>query len=98
MASTKDYLTYVLDLLSKIDNISCKRMMGEYLLYADGVLFGGIYDDRFLMKKTTSLSDYGFNEEIPYDGAKPMYLIDVENKDEIKMIVEKAVNDLSNKN
>ena len=94
MASSKDYLVYVLDLLSNIDNINYKKMMGEYLLYFDGVLFGGIYDDRFLIKKTPSINKYGFKEEIPYDGAKSMYLIDIEDSRLIKEIILELVNDL----
>ena len=51
MASSQDYLTYVLELLRQVPNFTHRKMMGEYLLYADGVLFGGIYDNRFLVKK-----------------------------------------------
>lgn len=94
MASSKDYLIYVLDLLSEVDNISYKKMMGEYLLYSDDILFGGIYDDRFLVKKTKSIFNMYLKEAIPYDGAKPMYLIDIENKIDIKNIVLKVINDL----
>ena len=95
MPSTKDYLTYVLELLREVDNINYKKMMGEYLLYSDGILFGGIYDDRFLIKKTMSTASFGLKEEIPYDGAKAMLLIDSENPDYIKSIVLKVINDLS---
>lgn len=95
MASNKEYLDYVLDLLREVDNIACKRMMGEFLLYQDGTLFGGIYDNRFLVKKTPSLKQYGFSEEEPYKGAKMMYLIDIEDKDLIKEAIEKVVSDLN---
>ena len=61
--------------------------MGEYMLYKDGVLFGGVYDDRFLVKKVKSLEDSGFKEEIPYPGAKPMLLVDIEDPDEISELV-----------
>ena len=97
MASTKDYLEYVLELLSDLDNVTYKRMMGEYLLYADGILFGGIYDNRFLIKKTNSLEYYNLVEEIPYPGAKSMYLIDIENKNEIDEIIYSLLKDLKNK-
>ena len=97
MASTKDYLEYVLELLSDLDNVTYKRMMGEYLLYADGILFGGIYDNRFLIKKTNSLENYNLEEEIPYQGAKSMYLIDIENKNEIDEIIYSLLKDLKNK-
>lgn len=77
MASTKEYLDYVLCQINGID-ISCKKMMGEYLLYANGVLFGGIYDDRLLLKSTDKAKEILQNAEysIPYDGAKPMILCD----------------------
>lgn len=51
MASTKEYRDYVLEQLNLLGDISYKPMMGEYLLYYRGVLFGGIYDDRLLIKK-----------------------------------------------
>ena len=84
MPSTKDYLDYILDLLSEVEYVSYKKMMGEYLLYSDGLLFGGIYDNRFLIKKTKSNNNLGLEEEIPYPGAKAMYLVDSENPKEIK--------------
>ena len=95
MPSTNDYLEYVLDLLMEVDDISYKKMMGEYLLYKDGILIGGIYDNRFLLKKTPSLLKYNLKEEIPYTGAKPMYLLDIENKEEIKTLILDSLNDLS---
>lgn len=95
MASSKDYLDYVLDLLTDVNDITFKKMMGEFLLYKDDILFGGVYDNRFLVKKTSSLSSYDLLEEIPYKGAKPMYLIDSENRELIKEIVERVVKDLS---
>ena len=63
-------------------------MMGEYLLYYDGLLFGGIYDDRLLVKRVDTNKKYNMEEEIPYDGAKPMYLVDdVDNQETLKDIV-----------
>ncbi|WP_301871588.1 TfoX/Sxy family protein [Collinsella tanakaei] len=50
MASSRDYLDYVLELLSGVDGLTTRKMMGEYLLYSDGILFGGIYDNRLLIK------------------------------------------------
>ena len=88
MASSKDYLTYVLDLLREVSGISFKKMMGEYILYKDDKIFGGIYDNRFLVKKVKSLEEYEFKEQIPYPGAKPMLLVDIENPSEIKEIVQ----------
>ena len=94
MASSLDYLNYVLDLLREVSNITYKKMMGEYMLYKDGVLFGGIYDDRFLVKKTKSLEASELKEEIPYPGAKPMLLVDSEDSEEIAELVIYIYKDL----
>ena len=94
MASSKDYLTFVLELLREVDGISYKKMMGEFMLYKDGVIFGGVYDDRFLIKKTKSLSNSGLKEQIPYPNAKPMLLVDSEDPEEIKELVLKVYKDL----
>lgn len=88
MATTKDYRDFVLEQLSLLDNITCKSMMGEYLLYYNGVLFGGIYDDRLLVKSVESNKKYNMQESIPYDGAKSMYLVDdIDNPETLKEIV-----------
>ena len=94
MASSKEYLDYVLDLLKEVNGISNKKMMGEYILYKDGIIFGGIYDNRFLVKKTKSLANYNLEEQIPYPGAKPMLLVDIENKEEIKEMIDVLISDL----
>ena len=90
MASTKSYLEYVLDLLSDLDGISYRAMMGEYILYYQGRVFGGIYDDRFLIKPVKSavamLPDA--EHEIPYDGAKEMILVDTEDRAFLKELIE----------
>lgn len=95
MASSKDYLLYVLELLREVSDITYKKMMGEYMLYKNGILFGGIYDNRFLIKKTTSLESSGLKEQIPYPSAKPMLLIDSEDPDKIKELILIAINDAS---
>ena len=88
MATTKDYRDYILEQLNLLDNITCKSMMGEYLLYYNGVLFGGIYDDRLLVKIVDSNKKYNMQESIPYENAKPMYLVDdVDNQEMIRDIV-----------
>ena len=88
MATTKDYRVYCLEQLNLLDNITCKSMMGEYLLYYNGVLFGGIYDDRLLVKIVDSNKKYNMQESIPYENAKPMYLVDdVDNQETIRDIV-----------
>ena len=87
MATTKEYKDFILEQLS-FDGITCKPMMGEYLLYYKGMLFGGIYDDRMLVKKVESNKKYNMEEAIPYDGAKAMYLVsDVDNSEVLKEIV-----------
>ena len=94
MASSKDYLEYVLDLLREISDITYKKMMGEYMFYKGDILFGGVYDNRFLIKKTKSLESSGLKEQIPYPSAKPMLLVDSEDPDEIKALISLAINDL----
>ena len=79
MASSADYLEYVLDLLADVPEVSSRKMMGEYLLYASGKLFGGIYDDRFLVKDTAAARAVLSTVETPYEGASPMLLVDIEN-------------------
>lgn len=95
MASSRDYLEFVLELLKEVKGITYKKMMGEYLLYQDNILFGGIYDDRFLIKKTKSLESCGLKEQIPYPSAKAMLLVDSEDPDEIKELVSLVVKDLN---
>ena len=94
MASSKDYLEYVLELLRQVEGITYKKMMGEYLLYKENIIFGGVYDNRFLIKKTKSLENSGLKEQIPYPSAKSMFIIDSEDPDEIKRLVLLAINDL----
>ena len=95
MATSKDYKNFILDQLSLLDDVVCKPMMGEYLLYYRGVLFGGIYDDRLLIKETKSNKRYELSEEIPYKGAKLMYQIDnIDDKEEIRSIIIDTYNDL----
>ena len=69
--------------------------MGEYLLYYNNILFGGIYDDRLLVKIVNSNKKYNMQEEIPYDRAKPMYLVDdIDNPEILKEIVLNTCKDL----
>ena len=88
MATTKDYRDFILEQLNLLDNITCKSMMGEYLLYYNGILFGGIYDDRLLVKIVDNNKKYNMQESIPYENAKPMYLVDdVDNQEVLRNIV-----------
>lgn len=88
MSISKEYKDFILEQLDLLDNITCKAMMGEFLLYYKGVLFGGIYDDRLLVKIVETNKKYNMQEEIPYESAKPMLLVDdVDNKELLKEIV-----------
>lgn len=97
MASDKRFLDFIIEKLNGLQNITYKKMMGEYLLYCDGVLCGGIYDNRLLLKKTKSNALFDMPEELPYNGAKPMYLVDCDDNDALKDIILSTVNDLKNK-
>ena len=84
MASRKEYLDFILEQLSELEEITYRSMMGEYIIYYYGKIVGGIYDDRFLVKPVKSAIAYMPNAryELPYDGAKKMLLVDnVDNKE-----------------
>lgn len=78
MATSKEYLNYVLEQLSDLENISHRMMMGEYIIYYNGKILGGIYDNRFLIKPVESAIKLmpDATMEIPYKGAKEMILVD----------------------
>lgn len=91
MASSKEYLDFILEQLSELEGISYRAMMGEYILYYGGKIVGGIYDDRFLVKVTKSsrkkMPDAEL--ELPYEGAKEMLLVDdVENREFLRELLE----------
>ena len=95
MASTKEFRDFILEQLSEAPNITYRPMMGEFLLYSNNVLFGGIYDDRLLVKIVPENKQYKMAEEIPYDGAKPMYFVeDVDDKEKLAEIVNTTVKGL----
>ena len=97
MASSKDYLEYVLDQLSSLDNITYRAMMGEYIIYYQGKIVGGIYDDRFLVKPTKSALDLmpDASRELPYEGAKEMLLVeDVDDRDFLNDLLNAMVDEL----
>ncbi len=78
MASSKEYLNFVLEQLSGLEDITYRAMMGEFIIYYRGKIVGGIYDDRFLVKPVKSAISYlkTITYELPYDGAKEMLLVD----------------------
>jgi len=91
MASRKEYLDFILEQLSDLEEISYKSMMGEYIIYYRGKIVGGIYDDRFLVKPVKSAIAYMPNAkyELPYDGVKEMLLVDdVDTKTKEKEIIK----------
>lgn len=84
MASSKEYLQFILEQLSDLEEISYRAMMGEYIIYYRGKIVGGIYDDRLLVKPVKSAVSYmpTATYELPYDGAKKMLLVeDVDDKE-----------------
>ena len=91
MASSREYKDYIMEQLSDL-NPSCRPMMGEYLIYVNGKYFGGIYDDRLLVKITKTNSNYNLTTELPYDTAKPMYL--VENVDDKEYLLHLVLDTL----
>ena len=97
MSSSKDYLRFILEQLSDAAIITYRPMMGEFLLYSDGVLFGGVYDNRLLIKKTTNNLKFNLPKVIPYEHAKAMYQIeDIDNREMLNLIISVTVNDLKN--
>ena len=97
MASTKEYLDFILEQLSELEDISSRAMMGEYIIYYRGKIMGGIYDDRFLVKPTKSALKLmpDAEMELPYEGAKEMLLVDsVDNKDFLKELFESMYSEL----
>ena len=97
MASSKEYLDFILEQLSELDGISWRAMMGEYIIYCHGKIIGGIYDDRFLVKPTKSALSMmpEAERELPYEGAKEMLLVDnVENRDFLRELIEAMADEL----
>ena len=100
MASTKGYLEFVLEQLSGLDEIGSRAMMGEYILYYRGRIFGGIYDDRLLVKPVPAavklLPDA--DTALPYEGAKEMLLVDyVDNREFLCELVDSMWEELPKK-
>ena len=97
MASSKDYLEFILEQLSGLNEITHRSMMGEYILYYRGKAFGGIYDDRFLVKPTKSAKAMmpDADMELPYEGAKEMILVDdVDDREFLRELVEAIYEEL----
>lgn len=97
MSSSKEYLEYILEQLSDLDDITYRAMMGEYIIYYRGKIIGGIYDDRFLVKPVKSAMAMmpDASMELPYEGAKEMILVDdVEDRDFLSELLESMYDEL----
>ena len=97
MSSSKDYLEYVWDQLSDLEDISSRAMMGEYIIYYRGKIIGGIYDDRFLVKpvKAAIAMMPNAERELPYEGAKEMLLVErLDDREFLKDLLESMYEEL----
>ena len=96
MATSKGYLEFVLEQLSGLEDITYRQMMGEYILYYRGKIVGGVYDDRLLLKPVKSALEIVSEAvyEIPYEGAKPMLLADVDDRERLQMMFEAMCDEL----
>lgn len=87
MPSSKEFLDFVVDQSDLAGDLSSRKMMGEFLLYYRGSLIGGVYDNRLLLKKNSVNASLGLREAIPYQGAKPLLLVDVDDRDEVRKAI-----------
>lgn len=97
MASTKEYLDFIVEQLSKLDDITYRKMMGEYIVYYRDKIVAGIYDDRFLVKPVKAAVELmpDATYELPYEGAKEMLLVDdIDNKEFLKKLFESMYDEL----
>ena len=97
MASSKDYLNFILEQLSELDGITYRAMMGEFIIYYQNKIIGGIYDDRFLVKDVRSARELMPDSplELPYDGAKKMILVtEVDDKDFLNNLITSVYEEL----
>ena len=97
MSSSKGYLEFVLDQLSGLRGITHRAMMGEYIIYYQGKVIGGIYDDRFLVKNTGSARQLMPDAplEIPYEGGSPMILVeDIDDREFLEKLFDSMVDEL----
>jgi len=97
MASSKEYLDFILEQLSDLEDVSYRAMMGEYIIYYRGKVVGGVYDDRFLVKPVKAAVSImpAAVMELPYEGAKGMLLVDdVEDKEFLRKLLEAMYEEL----
>ena len=86
--TSKDYRDFAVEQMGLLEGIFTKPMMGEFLLYWQGKYFGGIYDNRVLVKKTKTNEGFGMPEAIPYEGAKAMYQVNIDNREEVAEVIK----------
>lgn len=97
MTSSKEYLDYIVEQLSDLDDTTYRAMMGEYIIYYRGKIIGGIYDDRFLVKPVKAAKEMmpDADMELPYEGAKEMLLVDdIENREFLRELIEAMYEEL----
>lgn len=98
MSTSREYLEYITEQLSKVGEVSHRAMMGEYLIYYRGKVIGGLYDNRFLVKETKSAAELlpAAPREIPYEGAsKPMISVDdAEDTELMRRLLEAMYSEL----
>ena len=98
MASTKEFKDYIIDQLRNLNNISVRAMMGEFVFYYKGVVFGGIYDDRFLVKETKTNTKYNLEKVLPYKGGRLMLMVEnIDDADYLEALVKDTYNGLTTK-
>ena len=98
MATSKEYLNCMLEKLHGLENITCRQMMGEYIIYYRGKVVGGIYDDRLLVKPVASAAAYlkTVLYELPYEGGRKMLLVDdVDSREYLEGLLAAMYDDLS---
>ena len=96
MASSKEYFEFVKEQLGELDGVSYRAMMGEYIIYYNRKVVGGIYDDRFLIKPTPSAKKLmpDAPEETPYEGAKKMLLADIDDRELLHKVIPAVAGEL----
>ena len=97
MATTEEYKNYISEQLKSVGDITFKKMMGEYLLYYNGVLLGGIYDDRLLVKIVEENKKYDMDKALPYENGKEMYFVsDVDDQSALADVIKDTYKGLTN--
>lgn len=100
MATDVNYFNFIREQLSPLENVSFRKMMGEYIVYCEGKVVGGIYDNRLLIKPTTSAKSMMADAEyvLPYDGAKEMILVsELEDREFLSQLILSVANDIPTK-